>query len=260
VTAVAVGSATITATSEGKTGTASLTVSGSVGLCQTRSVTLGTTYTGALQSGDCQYGDGGWYDRFRSQLSSTVAVSTVLTSSFASSIFAQSTAGVIGGWNSTGSGTQSVEWLLPAGTFDFDVSRAQTLIGAGGTYSLQMVGITSDTASCGRAVSAARGVTITRALTSTDCNGTRGKEDKIWVYLQQGQTLTATMTSSAFDSYLFLYAEDGTTLLASNDDGLGNGSGGARLVYTATRTGYLQIRPTSYSSGSTGAYSFGVSW
>jgi hypothetical protein len=259
VTAGSAGTATITATSEGRNGTATITVTSSGGLCQGLSLSLGQTLSGSLLVGDCTYPGGALYDRWGISLPSTTAVVSTLTSS----VFAPATgASVSGGpliasFERATTGSSVVEWLLPAGTYGFDVFASTLAPVTDGAYTFRVASVSSDTISCGGSVAAARGVTIGRSLGSNDCIGTRGREDRIWIYLTAGQTLTATMTS-AFDAYLLLYATNGTTLLRSDDDGAGGTN--ARIVYTAPQTGYLQVRPTVYSSTSTGAYTISLSW
>jgi Bacterial pre-peptidase C-terminal domain len=63
------------------------------------------------------------------------------------------------------------------------------------------------------------------------------------VNLVAGQTysfaMTGTGTDNAIDTYLRLYAADGTTVLASDDDGLPNAN--SVFTYTATATGTYYI-------------------
>jgi len=73
--------------------------------------------------------------------------------------------------------------------------------------------------------------------------------------LEAGQSVTATMTSDAFDTYLILVNELGESVI-SDDDSAGNLD--ARIVYTAPTAGTYTIVATTYSSGSTGAYTLEV--
>jgi hypothetical protein len=100
------------------------------------------------------------------------------------------------------------------------------------------------------------GVSTSGSLATTDGTTTAGSgsgtayKDDYSLSVVAGQQYTITLNSSAFDAYLRLY--NGSTLLASNDDG--NGGTNSRIVYTAASTGTLTVRCTSYYSGSTGAY------
>jgi hypothetical protein len=58
------------------------------------------------------------------------------------------------------------------------------------------------------------------------------------------------MTSTAFDTYLYLL--NGSTVLASDDDG--NGGTNSKITYTPTASGTLTIHATSYSAAAVGAY------
>jgi hypothetical protein len=87
--------------------------------------------------------------------------------------------------------------------------------------------------------------------------GASGDHDLIAVDLVAGQTYTFAMVgigaSILTDSMLYLRDGDGTTLLASNDDGLQNNN--SVIQYTATRSGRFYLDASGYGS-STG--SFGI--
>ena len=87
---------------------------------------------------------------------------------------------------------------------------------------------------------------------------TAGSDAHDWyrVNLVAGQTYsfaeTGTGTNNVVDTYLRLYASDGTTLLAENDDGLPNLN--SEFTYTATTTGSYYIDASSFSNTETGQY------
>jgi Zn-dependent metalloprotease len=93
------------------------------------------------------------------------------------------------------------------------------------------------------------------SLATTDCTSTTRPTancyyDNFTFSATAGTAYTITLTSSAFDTYLYLLS--GTTVLASDDDG--NGGTNSKIVYTPSASGTLTIHCTSYSAGATGAY------
>jgi hypothetical protein len=122
--------------------------------------------------------------------------------------------------------------------------------GSTGAYTVALSGPTTITV--GSTVS---GSLATSDLTTTAGNGASGAYcDDYLISVTSGQQYTIRLNSTAFDAYLRLY--NGTTLLTSDDDS--NGGTNSRIIYTATSTGTLRIRCTSYAAGSTGAYSVQV--
>jgi serralysin len=86
--------------------------------------------------------------------------------------------------------------------------------------------------------------------------GALGDHDWYRVNLTAGQTYTLAMVGTGVnnvqDPYLRLYDASGTTLLASNDDGLpGNNS---ILTFTASTTGAYYIDAGAYNDGGAGQY------
>jgi hypothetical protein len=90
-------------------------------------------------------------------------------------------------------------------------------------------------------------------LATTDCRSTvraGSYYDNTTFAATAGTTYTITLSSAAFDAYLFLLNSAGG-VLASNDDYSGFNS---RIVYRATTSGTLTIHATAYHVGATGAY------
>ncbi len=108
------------------------------------------------------------------------------------------------------------------------------------------------------------GVGTAGTLASTDCaNGARGTGyfvDRFSFSGTAGQRIAIQMSSTAFDSYVYLKSPS-NTIVASDDDGGGGtnsripaSSGSITLPASGTYT----IEATTYSSGRTGAYSVTV--
>jgi Calx-beta domain/Subtilase family/Bacterial pre-peptidase C-terminal domain/Viral BACON domain len=116
-----------------------------------------------------------------------------------------------------------------------------------------------------QAVSACPGVpiapnqTVNGTLTTSDCFfvGTTQYVDIYTFSGTAGQQIAISMSSSAFDSYLYLI--DSTNhVIAENDDG--GGGNNSRIpatsgFFTLPTTGTFKIYATSFGAGSTGAYS-----
>jgi hypothetical protein len=76
------------------------------------------------------------------------------------------------------------------------------------------------------------------------------------VYAEAGETLTITMESDELDSYLILLSPDYSTVLAEDDDSLGNFN--AVIVYTFTETGEYIVVATTYDGWLSGDYTLDV--
>ena len=76
--------------------------------------------------------------------------------------------------------------------------------------------------------------------------------DTYYIQAQAGQTIQAALTSSSFDTYLFLENPNGES--AGYNDDYNDSSSESRLVVTADVGGEWQVVVTSYSAGETGAY------
>lgn len=107
---------------------------------------------------------------------------------------------------------------------------------------------------------ATMGSVIQGALVSTDCrSGTRGSNYYVDRYLFSGvpgQQISIQLTSTAFDTFVYLKNPSGA-VVTSNDDG--GGGTNSRIpassgTYTLSATGNFVIEVTSYSSLKTGAY------
>lgn len=76
------------------------------------------------------------------------------------------------------------------------------------------------------------------------------------VYAESGETLTITMESDELDSYLILLAPDYSTVLAEDDDSLGDYN--AVITYTFTESGEYIIVATTYDGWMSGNYQLNV--
>ena len=76
--------------------------------------------------------------------------------------------------------------------------------------------------------------------------------DRYHVYLQAGQSITVTMTSTDVNAYLEIHESGTMTVLAQDDNSAGGNN--ARLTFTALTQGAYIIEATTFTTGQTGNY------
>jgi hypothetical protein len=122
VTAVAPGSVIITATSETKSGTASITVNAPSDPCApegARAIGMGSTVQGSLEHTDCPLGDGSYYDPYRFTLTTATTVRIDLVSSaFDAFLYLLSATSVLAIDDDSGTGINArITFSLGPGTY-----------------------------------------------------------------------------------------------------------------------------------------------
>jgi hypothetical protein len=152
----------------------------------------------------------------------------------------------------------SLPFLIAPGDHDVEVADAAPGFPAGQSYTLTATPSSANLASCGPVTMFETGVVAALNLAATDCSGiTAGtKSDRFYTWALTGQTITVTMSSSAFDPYLRVLADQALgagTVLAFDD----NGGGGTTARVTFTNPDVprsFTIEATSAAGGGTGAY------
>ncbi len=260
---------------------------GSVDSCFATSVTFGITSSGNLTTNDCTAGARGvnyYTDRYSFTGTPGQQIAIQLSGSFDTFVNLKNPDGTVIASNDDGGGgtnsripATSGNFTIPAGTtgtYVIEVTSYSTF--ATGSYSLTVTSaaassssssavITSSSSStgnpCSSAMSAVSGVTNAGTLATTDCNtGARGAgyyTDRYEFTGTSGQLIAIQLTSSAFDSYLYLRNPSGV-VITSNDDG--GGGTNSRIPatsgnFTLSASGTYIIEVTSYSTSRTGAYS-----
>jgi len=101
--------------------------------------------------------------------------------------------------------------------------------------------------------------TVNAELTTDDCQGPNPDDPSdrsfydAWTFqATAGQTVQITMTSTAFNTFLFLFNPNGD--FEYNDDYLGGGTN-SRISFPVTESGTYTIKANSFAAGVTGAYS-----
>ena len=127
------------------------------------------------------------------------------------------------------------------------LSRGET-----GSFTLQLRAGTAQVAEGGVAQQIPIGTTVTGELSSSDPTLTDGSHYKLFTFQgTAGQSVQIDLTSSAFDSYLYLREQNGQAI-AHDDDG--GGGLNARIVQQLPYTGTYQIVANTLQSGQFGAF------
>ena len=211
--------------------------------------TAGQTVQGTLASGDCRFSDGTYVDFYRT----TLTAGTYLfnqSSTFDTYLFMLTEAGPPIGVNDDITDTEQnsrIKAILPAGSYIIAASSYAAVTGA---YSMSSALSTAEVTNC-EDVFVMKGITTPQSLQTTDCPSD-GYSDEYYIFLDAGQSLTVTMTSSSVNSFLKVLSQGGTTL-ASNDN-RGDGSNDAQVAFTATAANFYVIRAGSAAAGATGQY------
>jgi len=108
-----------------------------------------------------------------------------------------------------------------------------------------------------------KGVSTNQNVEATDCVAAAAPNtiyaDVLFIFLNAGQSVTVSMSSSVVDSYLELRRADETgAIVASNDNKDTSGTKDAVVTFTSTTTGYYAIVARTAVVGQTGAYTLQV--
>ena len=215
---------------------------------------VGASTTGQLTTSDCILADGSYVDFYTVTLPGgwyffdmTAGYSTYLVLRTADRV-------AIGVHDDVGHGANTMlKVLLPPGSYNLD---ANAYPGSGGPYTLTSAATTTGVTNC-EIVFVMKGTSTTEKLETTDCDADTSYSDDYIVYIGAGETLTASMSSAAIDSYLELHGSAGR--LAFNDNGNGT-TNDATLTYTSTSPfgDFFVLRAKSASGFVTGAYTLAI--
>ena len=154
---------------------------------------------------------------------------------------------------SSGTGGGTVSYSVAANTTN--TSRTGTLTVAGQTFTVTQAAGTCPTTTI------SFGQTLSGALATTDCRATfrsGSYADRYTFSGTAGQQVAVSMSSTQFDTYLFLLAPNGTTA-AFDDDGGGGITTNSRIPATSgflslPATGTYTIEATSFTADAIGSY------
>jgi alpha-tubulin suppressor-like RCC1 family protein len=248
---------------------------------------FGTTFSGTLAATDCTGGARGtnyYTDRYSFTGAPGQLIAIQLSGAFDTYVNLKNPSGIVIASNDDGGGgtnsripATSGNFTIPAGatgTYVIEVTSYSSL--ATGSYSLTVTSAAavssssvvssssassvSSVGSCSSAVAVVSGVTNSGTLATTDCAaGARGAgyyTDRFSFTGTSGQLVSIQLTSSAFDTFVYLKNPSGA-VITSNDDG--GGGANSRIPatsgnFTLPASGTFVIEATSYSTQRTGAY------
>lgn len=257
VKGVANGTATINASTDSRTGTATVVVAPPPGQrCDaTQTITIGQTVSSTIDNIDCQLPDGSYAEKYVLTLTDTASVRIGMTSAAIDSylILQNATTGAVIAENDDGNGqTHSrIERLLPAGRYVI----VATTFEAGG-FGVFQLAVTRATAPCLNATPLTLPASVNGTLRSTtSCVlGDSSYADRYAVTVAQTTVLTVNMRSSVFDTWLFM--EDASGGLVDRDDN-GSGTSDARII-ASVPPGTYYIAANSAVARTSGAYTLTV--
>jgi len=251
--------------------------------CNAQALAIGGSVNGALAAGDCQSGARGsaYYTdiySFSGTAGQQIFVQ-VNSSVFDTYAYLKNNTGTVIASNDDSGGSTNSRIPVTSGYFTLPTTGIYTIEVSSyaslntGAYTLSLVAGSASSSSVSSSSSSASsvaggcvtngvslGVANNGSLAATDCtNGARGTSyytDRFGISVNAGQQISILLTSSTFDTYVYLKSPAGTVLV-SNDDG--GGGTNSRIpatsgTYTIPATGTYIIEVTSYSAQVTGAY------
>jgi hypothetical protein len=228
---------------------------------------IGQTATGTITSASCEIefdNEVRFADLYHFSITNSGAYRFTVTSSFQNPFFLLFDPGVVAGVTA-GFGTDlTIRVFLDDGGstktyFPWIASDA----GGVGSYTLSS-GTTPATMQNCESWASTKTLSTSQGLSPTDCawsyNGETHFSDLLTVWIDAGETLVMTESSTFFDTWLWLLQEDAGgsyTIIAANDDF--GGTLNSRLEFTATESGFYHIAPTSVVPLGTGGYTLTIS-
>jgi hypothetical protein len=214
--------------------------------------TLGANTTGQLATTDCKLFDGSFIDYYSTTTLTSGWYIFDMSAGFPTYLVLRGDDGaVIGVHDDVGHGANTVlKALLPAGSYGLG---ANAYPGSVGGYTLSSSADHTDVSNC-EVVFVARGTSTAQNLVASDCDGNTSYSDDYIIFIPSGQSITVTLSSSAFDAFLELYGAQGQ--VAVNDNGPAGTD--AILTFTSSSSAFYVIRAESAAAFTTGAYTISV--
>ena len=220
-------------------------------------ISMGQTVNGALSDKSPQESDGTFYEQytFNGQAGQTVQI-TQKSSDFDSYLnFGRLTGSSFESLKTdddgAGGNDSRITFTLPStGTYAI---HANSLSRASGSFTLTLEAGTPPAPVRSQSISI--GQTVSGTLDSNDAKDTDDTYFDQYVFRgRAGQSVTITMKSSAFDSYLHFGRVDGGSFdeLKADDDSAGGND--SQITFTLTADGEYAIRANSLNAGAAGPY------
>jgi len=220
---------------------------------------LGSTTNGKLSAADCQLNDGSLVDLYSVNIPSAGTYLFTESAGFNTFLLLWTPTASLVARNDDGSqpNTSVIKAILPAGGF---VLGANALLqNVTGNYTLTSAATAAEVSNC-EDVWIMRGVTTAQSLQTSDCVANGFYSDNYLIVLRVGQSVTASMTSTAFDSYLEIYLLDvnGNAILQASNDNADGTTQNAQLVFNPPGDGFYFFKARSAAAGVTGAYTIAI--
>lgn len=212
---------------------------------------IGNIANGTLSTSDCVLSDGSYIDFFATSNPTPNAFLFTESAGFDALLVLYAASGApIGVNDDFGVSTNStIKALLPAGNYVLGATSFDP--GVTGAYSLSSSATSSSINNC-EDVFIVRGLSTAQTLQASDCVIGSFYSDDVFIFLTAGQTITVSMNSTEFDTYLEIYGPTGA--FAADNDDRDAATTDAQIVYTAPTDGFYLIAPTSANTSTTGAY------
>lgn len=253
--------ASVPGSSDRVTFVANAVAGGSDPCLQFGTLALGGSTSGTLAQGDCQFDDGSYLDLFNVTTTGALNHEIRMTSANIDTfLWLWEPDGSIVGLNDDSYETDAAiriigpaeSLVLGANSFDALETGAYTLSTSTGPRP----------AGCAVNTFLRAGASFTESIANTDCEafeaGAGSWEDVYYVFLDNGEGVTVTHASTAFDPYLRVYARTSNTALASDDNSGGGTTARLTVRNTSGQRDYFVIVPTTRAAGGSGVYTMQV--
>jgi hypothetical protein len=231
--------------------------------CTTSTHAVGSTVNGQLSPASCQLSDASFVDFYAVTIPTAgTYIFNQTSSAFDTFLALLTSANVLVGVNDdylTTSSDSKLKVIVPPGSYFIGATsyNPRTV----GTYSLSSAASTDEVANC-EDVFVVRGITTPQSLATTDCSTGGFFSDEYVIFLNPGETVTVSMSSSTLDSYVEIRPNGSPTVLASNDN-IDATTKDARVTYSVPTSvgvagGFYIIAAASKVAGATGAYTLSV--
>jgi len=224
---------------------------------QTLPISVGQTLSGSLtaSSGRSVGCSGCFADLYQFSVTSSQTLSIVLTSSAFDAflrVLDSSGSSVATDDDSGGGSNARINRTFAAGTYRIEATSYNS--GSTGAYTLALntVNVTVTPITVGTAATTVNGSLSASSGSSVSCTGCFASS--YGFTLSSAQTVQIDLTSTAFDAYLRVLDSNGVVVAADDDSGGGSNS----RIRRSFAAGTYRIEASSYSTGSTGAFTLVV--
>jgi uncharacterized protein YjdB len=257
VTGVSSGSATITASTEGKTGAAAVVVAAPpTRSCDaTEAISIVQEIGGTISRTDCRLSDGSFADKFALTLTDSTPTRITMVSGQVDSylVLQDAATGLVVAENDDGNGRQDsrIEIMLQPGRYVLVVSTFDP-----GQFGAYTVNISRASRACVTSTTLVVPATIARSLSQTESclRFDATASDRYLLTLARRSIITATMRSTVLNSFLFVEDLAGEVVAFDNNSG---GGQDARIAQPLNAGSYFVIA-NGVNPSDTGRYTITV--